>query len=838
MFYTYADKQGESLFGSWQLRQVAFDTMRRYLYYSEPTRDAFPLTHNNASSSVTASAADNGINTPTAAAAASSQPSSTTERESEAAAAAAAAEAATDPNSFPSKLVWKRKMKVTAVVPVATRASFVQRTANERDLYQLEIKGESRPLATGEYPSAGPLLCPSAGLSRLERARCNANNAAYIRDPFFLKELFDALRDQFEEMTKAKVCAAAESGASDGGNAEPVDFGVQTLVSPRRQKTVAGVDAATVSVRVVLRCRDEREFRRLWYVLQTVLGYDKLIVRPYRGLPPYDPRNGVAFAHIPMAVWHTFKALDKAVFYTFMRGNFYALESTGDAVTAAVPKLKRVLEGAYLCITHDSVLCMRESGSIPRWLRLAEVQDFHWDVVSRDNRVNTATPFCAFLSDAPIPDLFFEPTAPAYGADAIASYDPLVDVRRVASVIHDTCFASYNTRRVIRIKEVPDASIEAYVGRMVREGTRLPGLQTGSGHNSTLSCPLPKEQLAVVWQQVQSELLERGNMANRAAIPIYRTNARDVELSEDQLSTVERELEEERERRDEVVGMPLERARQLERRRRAVVENANAHRTRPRHRDVVSGSGGGGGLRAAATVPVQTSNNGSSNPASGAATTPTTTNTTTITQVMPLTMELLQTPQLQGQFATTVTRLAHQGGDPSGSGSKSERSSQTESTAVGSDYSSYVVPGARYLTQEEWQSGGYASPVSSVPAVHDTPTTAAGAAPTLSVTMSTAPAASSRNAVTTPTTGRAQAGAPHRNSNTSGFVEEMSSGGDFERTTNAPEGGAARHRYAEERTINEIVNRSMAALDGSRADLDQMDRKKEGRGSREKPTPS
>ena len=852
MFYTYADKQGDGFFGSWQLRQVAFDTMRRYLYYSEPTKEAFPIAPGatydtseaatattgaaTASSAVAGAGADE-VGSVTTTTASSVQPLSTVERDG--------ATSVTKATCSPAKLVWRKKIKVTAVVPVATKASFVHRTTNERDLYQLEIKGESRPLATGEYPPAGPLLCPSAGLSTLERARCNASNEAYICDPFFLKELFDALRDQFDEMAKARVraaAAAAEGAAgSEAASAEPVDFGVQTLVSPRRPKTdVGGYEAAAVvPVRVVLRCRDEREFRRLWYVLQTVLGYDKLIVRPYRGLPPYDPRNGVAFAHIPMAVWQTFKALDKAVFYTFMRGNFYALESTDCGATAAaalfsssgslsplttVPRLRLVLDSAYLCITHDSVLCMRESGNIPRWLRLAEMQEFHWDVVSREGRTNKAAPFCAFLSDAPIPDLFFEPMAPAYGADAIAAYDPLVGVRRIARVIHDSCFASFSTRRVIRIKEVCDLSLEAYVVRTVQEGIRLPAVQVGDDYNSTLSCPLPKEQLAVVWQQVQSELLERGNMANRAAIPIYRTNAHDIELSEDQLSTVERELEEERERRDDVVGMPLERARQLERRRRAAVESANARHNRPLHRDAHSASGVG-------AVSRRSDANASSSRGGGAVTT-----TTTTTRVMPLTMEMLQTPQLQGRFATTVAQLQQEGGTRSGVGSKSERSSPSSpsvSTAAASEYLSYRVPGARYLTQEEWQRRGGASPASPLATAPDAANIATEATSTVTPVATTS-AAVDAAPVSIPTgvdvggeaTPRAQVASLHRTSGASGSTLEVgsSSAGDgsmAERMLNGQRGSAARRSYAEERTVNEIVDCSMAALDGSRGDLDK-----------------
>ncbi|KAK7201520.1 hypothetical protein NESM_000215900 [Novymonas esmeraldas] len=800
MFYTYAEKQGNGFFGGWQTRQVAFDTLRRYLYYSEPVKSAFsigPETAPPATRTVAPAHVPSTVGASrTVSVAAGAPPPATTAPVPSAGAAGGVSEVAVSP----STVVWRTKVKVSAVVPLATLPDFhPHRCASECDLYQLEIQGESRPMVRGETPPAGPLLCPAADLSQLERSRCTEGNDAYIADPFFLKELFDSLRDQFEGLTQerlrvAAASSAAEDGASGGGDGgASVGAGVQTLVSPRGAKGERLLQGTPAPVRLTLRSRDEREFRRLWYVLQLVLGYDKLIVRPYRGLPPYDPRNGVAFAHIPMSVWHTFQSLDKAVFYTFTRGNVYALEereegeapssslppaapqqpalsspaaSVSSPSTAAgasrlpsrvgdgerVPRLKLILAGAYLCITHDSVLCMRETGSIPRWLRLAEVQEFHWSMAAHDGVTGAPSPFCVFLSDPPIPDLFFEPLPPATGTDAIAAHSPLVDVRRLAHVIHDSCFASLSTRRVIRMKEVSDASMEEYVARAVRERQRRPTVQRGAGYNTTLSCPLPKEQLAVVWQQVQAELLERGNMASRAAIPIYASNARDVELSEDQLSTVERELDEERERRDDIVGMPLERARLLERRERAEVTAAVAQRSRPRtrHRDAATGVGRDVAASAA-------------------------------TLVLPLTMELLQTPQIQGRFAAET---AHGSTEPLDNRHATARQHSTansdsgsESTVLASEYSSYLVPGARYLSPEEWLSGAYGSPTS--PHTADAPFDT-----------------ERRHASATPAVRR------------TGHVTEKRS------CASAPPPS-----YRDERTLNEIIDRSMAALDGGRADL-------------------
>lgn len=821
MFYTYADKMGTGFFGSWQMRQIAFDTLHRYLYYSEPTTDPVPTrsssaSHTAAAPSTTAQSGGSG-----------GSPTSSGPNPAVTPAGASAGTGVSEVSVDPTTVVWRSKLKVTAVLPIATTPAFnPSRCSNERDLYQLEIQGESRSMMSGEAPPAGPLLCPAAGLSSLERSRCNAHNPAFIRDPFFLKELFDSLRDQFEELAKERVRAAAaaadvegggsnSSGGGSGGGAAavgpsvPVMTGVQTITSPRGPKGEPLHRGSAYPIRLIFRCRDEREFRRLWFVLQSVLGYDKLSVRPYRGLPPYDPRNGVAFAHIPMSVWHTFASLDKAVFYTFTRGNVYALEAALPPAAAAsqeasrrtsvagTPKLKRILAGAYLCITHDSVLCMRETGNIPRWLRLAEVQEFHWDLAATDPVTHAAAPFCVFLSDPPIPDLFFEPLPPAYGADAIAAYAPLVDVRRLASVVHDSCFASLSTRRVIRMREVADASMEAYVERTVREGRRPPATQQpGVGYNSTLSCPLPKEQLAAVWQQVQAELLERGNMASRAAIPIYASNARDVELSEDQLSTVERKLDEERERRDDIVGMPLERARQLERRQSEEAAAAargaaggrarcsRGHRARRQHRDPAA-------TAEASASPIANSTRSVAPPTPAQS---------TATLVMSPTLELLQTPQLQGRFAVAAAGAAAPATDQravlredDGERDSVHSSNRSLSTMVASEYSSYIVPGSRYISHEEWHSAGYAAAQAAAAA------TGEGAGKTAPTSAATA----------ADKTKPGNSGKP--------VASTAASGG-------APASTTSSQRYPEERTVNEIVGRSMAALDGSRTDLSLMDR--------------
>ncbi|CCW65524.1 unnamed protein product [Phytomonas sp. EM1] len=584
MFYTYAEKKNRSFFGDWHLREVAFDTRRRYLYYTEPLGWSLASTtqppphasnphatvaaineessndhhHNHRINHTSASSASTEVET-------SGGRGGSRTREVESSESAAVA-AAVCPIAFWHRARWEGKMKVFDIVPVATVRKFDLHdpTLRENDFFQIKILGEGRRLLKDEVPPVGPLLCPSAGFTTLH-PRCSLEDEDFIKDPHHLLELFEAIRDQFEEMEHERR-RARRTGAA----ATPDPHPTQTLKSPTNPP-----NGGYPKKKITLRCREELEFRRFWFVLQSVLGYDKLMLRPYRGLPPYDPRNGVSFAHIPMLVWHTFKALDKAVFYVFTRGD---LLGVGESNTLEV-----LLEGAYMCITHDMILFMRDTGNIPWWLRQHHISELYYRVGEGGE------PFLAFLSDPPARDVIFIPRPPAYGARAIAGYDPRFDVKHAVRVMSDVCFASLDVRRAIRIGEVEDATAAAFVRRLAGEeragngeGERRRGEESRAGGGGgggggrplraqgggllaqgVLSCPLPKEQLASVWEQVQAELRARSEIVRSAAIPITERNAREVCLSREQLTILASQLEEERERLDDIVGMPLERAQQM-----------------------------------------------------------------------------------------------------------------------------------------------------------------------------------------------------------------------------------------------------------------------------------
>ncbi|KAG5471476.1 hypothetical protein LSCM1_01567 [Leishmania martiniquensis] len=551
MFFTYAEKQGNVFFDGWQMRQIAFDTLRRHLYYSScvsPEKIAYPNANDNPLPTVGASDGSEDwedatpslgttVDNPAVSHLIMRPPVTPLNQQRH-------FDFAPPPPNNPDDVQWRKKIKVDMIVPVGKEHAFMLDDTHlrEMDLFQIEIHGEVRPMASGETPSPGPLLCPSTGLSGLPD-RCTVENDEFIRDPFFLRELYEALRYQFTNLRMERERAELASGhAVAPANARRT----QTLESPR---TKSGAIYRGSRIKIVLRMRTDYEFRRFSYVVQTVLGYDKLTARPYRGLPPYDPRNGLIFAMIPMCVWHTFKLLEKTVFYSFLRGDVVGRNASNELYVA--------LRGAYLCITHDSVLVMRDTGNIPRWIKLQEVREFYYNVTS-------SRPFVAFLSDPGAPDIIFIPQPPIFGPDAVRCFSPSLEVLRLRHVIHETCFASLETRRVIDI-DVAEVSVRSFVERYEREMRRNLDLDPARGYAGVLSCPLPKEQLAQVWREVQGIYATRDpNLVSRAAIPLYQNNTNDTALTADQLQTLSRRLARERASRDDIVGLSYEEAQRIQ----------------------------------------------------------------------------------------------------------------------------------------------------------------------------------------------------------------------------------------------------------------------------------
>ncbi|CCW65431.1 unnamed protein product [Phytomonas sp. EM1] len=526
MFYTYAEKQGNVLFDGWQLRQVAFDTMRRYLYYSTGT-----LREGQIAASSIEEAMGHG-NSPTRPSPSSAAPSPPP-----------------PPPSHPDLchgVRWRRKIKLDLI-----SQSWKERDApsiedphlRENDLFQVELQGEARHLQPGEAPAPWPLLCPSVGLDG-SPGRCVLVNEEFVADPFFLRELYESLRDQFTNLRLERERTRMQTGRSP-----PSLFAhLQTIQSPRGKGEPLLFKGSRVSV--VLRLRNEYEFRRFCYVVQSVLGYDKLNVRPHRGLAPFDPRNGITFAQIPMCVWHSFKSLDKTVFYTFLRGDLVGRTEGG--------QLFLFLTGVYICITHETVVIFREKGDISRWVRMQDVREFHYNTVAE-------RPFFAFIPDPGGVTIVFIPQPPVYGANTIRLFNPQLETLRVRYVVREMCFSSLEIRRVIDIKESTAASAFDHVEQVEAEtGAQLRFDGVCAHGTPPPACPMPKEHLATVWREVQSIYASRDlTLVSQSAIPIYGNNPNDTALSAAQVDALAARLARGRISAHDVVGISFDEARRV-----------------------------------------------------------------------------------------------------------------------------------------------------------------------------------------------------------------------------------------------------------------------------------
>lgn len=463
---------------------------------------------------------------------------------------------------------WKVKMKVDVMILVGREHQFVLEDPHlrERDLYQVELHGDTR---TEKVPPSGPLLCPSAGFAGMPE-RMTLANEEFIRDPTFMKELYESLRIVFSNLRLERETEARAAGISDTSAIKP-----RTLDSPRSS------DSKSSRKKIVLRFRTDYEFRRFVFVVQTVLGYDKIISRPYRGLPPYDPRNGIIFSSIPMYVWHAFKALDRAVIYSFLRGDLVEkekpeLRSDGNGTfsnsTASLDQAKRnssthqgcatvglcATKGLFLCISHDTVFVINESGHIVRWVHLNHVSKFCYNISGESL-------YFGFISDEGYPDILFLPQAPSFGEESLKNFCPVLEVLRVQRVIHETCFASVVERRVIELVERFENSFDLFIKAEEEALGRPLQFFPSTQPDGMVSCPLPKEQLGNLWREVQNLYAERGlSTLSNAGVPLYDNNTNEVPLTKEQMGLLTQRLNRERGQRDQIVGVSYAQAQRIE----------------------------------------------------------------------------------------------------------------------------------------------------------------------------------------------------------------------------------------------------------------------------------
>lgn len=126
------------------------------------------------------------------------------------------------PKSVLHHVRWKLKIKLEAVNPMARKNAAEGVIGLEKDVLRVELRGEERELAAKEAPPYGPLLCEFTGLTG-GKERCSSELGDFIHDRFFQLEIFEALKEQFEELDRGRTEALAEgdrlfrSGESGGG---------------------------------------------------------------------------------------------------------------------------------------------------------------------------------------------------------------------------------------------------------------------------------------------------------------------------------------------------------------------------------------------------------------------------------------------------------------------------------------------------------------------------------------------------------------------------------------------------------------------------------------------
>lgn len=415
-----------------------------------------------------------------------------------------------------SRLRWRAKVKIEGIYPYARRNS-VQ--AIDKDALRVDIRCSARPIAIGESPAPGPLLCDEAGLTGGEE-RCVPGNRDFIRDRYLQLELYRSLTEQFSMLRLRRETAKAMNrhtqsyGTEEGTITSPRPANV-----PKRSVEFDSFDPPSDPLMdITLRFRSQYAYHRFIFVVSTILGYDRIMVRPYCGFPPYDPRNQIALSPVPVSCWNFFHRLETDMVYILLHGSLYGTqgnvqppiaratgggEGGGRAFSAGCIK---TVDNVYLCLTYDTIMVLKTNGAMPAWMR--------WEFVEKFRYLRRGpTPFVAFLtSDESHPDVIF---APKDVGGKLSAFHAATEVDRVLHITHDCCFRSLEARRVIDIAETQYPSAEVFIRGMWDENRHLNIDITATRERCTRSAEL----FSSPWREVHRLSAEIGAEGD-AAIPL------------------------------------------------------------------------------------------------------------------------------------------------------------------------------------------------------------------------------------------------------------------------------------------------------------------------------
>ncbi|CAG9579436.1 hypothetical protein LMJF_31_2570 [Leishmania major strain Friedlin] len=184
-----------------------------------------------------------------------------------------------------------------------------------------------------------------------------------------------------------------------------------SFFSRRQQSTKGGGKAKDgTMVQLQFRAANYDVFRIVSLRVRQALVRHGLCGPLHAGLPPYDPRNGIALATVPLHLRHAFRRLNDVVFYSLQIGHVVYVRQQREV---------RGIAG-YLCITHDSILLLQLDGKCPRWLDLEDIVGVQY--VLRSNHS-----FISIRAAEPYPDFVFIPIIPSYPPNSTFNSEECVE---------------------------------------------------------------------------------------------------------------------------------------------------------------------------------------------------------------------------------------------------------------------------------------------------------------------------------------------------------------------------------------------------------------------------
>lgn len=609
MYFATAEKRHDSFFEQWSSRVVGLDCSTSFLYFTSVPKQGLigsmfttpkpelPVTLPLSESVDDISDHNNSTTLPPSAA-------------GNATARAPASPATPDPPSPPQaevpifnpRLVWK-KAKVVSIVPIAREEWFSD--YGRESFYVLQLSCESIQSAHfPPYPNL-KLLCSSSGLGNTYGREEVLTNPQHLYDPYLQKDIYEGIRDLFaiirreREMNEIRMQLSTRN--ESGTFSESTSRADSERISNSPRARSLGVTPLSEEPKIQwprgsyllqLRFSSEFEYWRFFYVTSFMLGMNGKFRRPFCGFPPYDPRNKIAYVPFPVCLWRRMKWLSRYHYpYIYIYGSLMGLMGSQKKLGALSPK-------SYFSVTHDYVIVLNAMGEEAQWVSLNFVHTMFYNA-------DCKAPYFVLLSDENKPDVIFEARinedinywkeesvdtggepASQKEKQALAHLYCRFQVRRLAFILHRSCFGTVETRRVIRIEETDIPSVEKWTQwKLSREAVItseaadtpvVPPPLEGLGILDTAIRrkdypPLPRARTSFrdVWNRFGSSVSQLNqnqvhSSLESVAVPLYETNVNTAPLTPRQFNIARNLLERESEEDGGIVGIAIDSVEEVE----------------------------------------------------------------------------------------------------------------------------------------------------------------------------------------------------------------------------------------------------------------------------------